>query len=196
MITLCACGQKEDGTEIYTKIYEKYKDIQSYQCKMTMNVTSNKTVRNYTLQQYYKTPDKYKVEFMEPEEIKGMTMVYKDQGITTIHPAIQGKFTLSDFTLMNEPSYMFLPDFFKTYYKSEETSVTVAKTEDSRNTILKTEIPGNNSYRFNQGLWIDNETLLPKKMEVYDAENKPVLSITYHEIEFNREIKDEIFDIE
>ena len=196
MITLCACGQKEDSTGIYTEIYEKYKDIQSYQCKMTMSVTSNKTVRDYKLQQYYKAPDKYRVEFLEPKEIKGMTMVYKEQGVTTIHPAIEGKFTLSDFTLIDEPSYMFLRDFFKTYYKSEETSVTVAKTEASKNTILKAEIPGNNSYRFSQSLWIDNETLLPKKMEVYDRENKPVIRITYEEIEFDVEIKDEIFDID
>jgi len=196
MISLCACGQKENDAGIYTKIYEKYKDIQSYQCKMTMSVASNKAVRDYKLQQYYKAPDKYRVEFIEPEEIKGMKLVYKDQSVTTVHPAIQGKFTLSDFALIDEPSYMFLPDFFKNYYKSEETSVTVSKTETGQNTVLSAEIPGDNSYRFSQSLWIDNETLLPKKLEVYDKENKPVIRITYEEIEFDIDINDEIFDID
>ncbi|MDK2809350.1 MAG: hypothetical protein PWR27_59 [Petroclostridium sp.] len=195
MTILCSCSQKEKNADAYTRIYEKYKDIKSYQCIMTINISSNKTVKQYKIKQYYKSPDNYKVEVLEPEEIKGLVTVYSNSCVTTIQPEIEGKFTLLNFNPVGE-SYIFLPDFLESYYKSEQTSVMTMREQESRYTVLKADIPGNNPYRFSQSMWIDNQSLLPVKMEVYDIKNKPVISIRFDEFEFNAKLEDEVFQID
>ncbi|MDK2800136.1 MAG: hypothetical protein PWP27_1944 [Clostridiales bacterium] len=195
MITLGSCGPKDKSTDMYSRIYEKYKDIKSYQCEMTMTITSNKTTKQYKLKQYYKSPDKYKMKIIEPKELQGLITIYSNNTVTTIQPEIQGKFSLLNFNPIGE-SYIFLPDFFEAYFKSEQTSVTTMGNKESRYTVLKADIPGSNIYRFSQSLWINNTTFLPSKMEVYDIKKKPVISIIFDLIEFNVQLEDKIFDID
>ncbi|WHH58095.1 hypothetical protein [Petroclostridium sp. X23] len=195
MTILCSCGNNDEIADTYTRIYEKYKDIESYKCEMFMNITSNRTVRQYRLKQYYKAPDNYKVEMLEPEEVKGLVTVYSSGNVTTLHPEIKGKFTLLNFNPIGE-SYVFLPDFFEAYYKSEKTSVTASGEKEGRYTLLKADIPGSSIYRFSQSLWIENKLLLPHRMEIYDINNKPVISIRFIDIEFDVPFEDQVFQIE
>ncbi|MGE4283102.1 MAG: outer membrane lipoprotein carrier protein LolA [Clostridia bacterium] len=195
MIILCSCGKKNENTDVYTQIYEKYKDIQSYQCEMLMNISSNKTVRQYRLKQFYKAPDYYKIELLEPEEVKGLVTVYVNGNVTTMHPEINGKFTLLNFNPVDE-SYIFLPDFFEAYYKSEKTSVAVSKEKESKSILLKADLPSSSIYRFSQSMWIDSQSLLPEKMEIYDIKNKPVISVRFTEMELDIQLEDDIFQVD
>ncbi|NLY44147.1 MAG: outer membrane lipoprotein carrier protein LolA [Clostridiaceae bacterium] len=195
MMMMCSCERKNYEADVYTRIFKKYNDLKSYQCIAEVTVTSNKTTKVYTMKQHYKAPDCYRVEILSPEEIKGLVTVYADNNVTTVHPEIEGKFTLLDYSPVHE-SYIFLPNFFEAYYKSEQTSVTTINEEDdSRYTILKADIPGNNLYRFSQSIWIDNQSLLPVKMEIYDISNKPTVSVLFYDVELDVEIKDELFKV-
>ncbi len=165
-----------------------------------MTITSNKTVKHYVMYQYYKFPNKYRLEILEPGEIEGLVTVYSGNDVETIYPQIKGKFTLPNYHPIDK-SYMFLPGFFEAYYKSEQTSLVTKILTDSDEipgqvTVLSADIPGNNMYRFSQSIWIDTETLLPMKMEIYDLNNKPMISIIYDEIAFNVELEDKMFDVQ
>lgn len=194
MMTLCACSNRGMSADIYERIYEQYNQLNSYHSKIRMTVTSNKTTKTYVMNQYYKAPDRYKIEILEPEDIRGLVTVYSGSNVTTIYPEIQGKFTLMNFTPIDK-SYIFISDFFETYYKSEQTAVFMVNKAESRQTVLEANIPGSNIYRFNQKMWIDNNTLRPLKMEIYDIKKKAVISITYDEVELNTELEDKIFEL-
>lgn len=191
MMTLCSCGNNK-SIDIYGRVYDKYKNFKSYRCDVELTVNSNKTTRHYEVRQVYKAPDKYRIEVNEPSNIKGLTTVYNGTNVTTLMPEVGGKYALQNFNPVGE-SYTFLPDFFKTYYKSEQTSVQTMTRKHANTTLLNTQIPGNNIHRYSQSLWVDNATLLPVRMEVYDIKNKPVISILYHNFEFNPDMKDELF---
>lgn len=180
--------------DIYTRIFYKYNDLKSYRCLVKVTATSNKTTRAYTMEQYYRAPDCYRVEVLSPEEIKGLVTVYANNSMTTVQPGIESKFTLLNYNPVYE-SYIFLPDFFEAYYKSEQTTVITMNEEDSKYTILKADIPGSNIYRFSQSLWIDNQSLLPIKMEIYDIANKPTISVEFDQVELDVELEDELFQI-
>ncbi len=200
MIILCACNSARISTNIYEQIYEKYNHIENYQSKIRMTIISNKTDKNYVMYQYYKFPNKYRFEILEPEEIEGLVTVYSGNDVEMIYPQIKGKFTLPNYQPVDK-SYIFLPGFFEAYYKSEQTSVvtkilTDSDESDDQVTVLSADIPGNNMYRFSQSIWIDTETLLPIKMEIYDLSNKLVISIIYDEIAFDVELEDKMFDIQ
>lgn len=195
MTILCSCADPEKQADIYEQIYKKYNQVNSYQCQVKMVVAGNKTTKEYVMNQYYKSPDRYKMVILEPEEIKGLTTVYVHNEVTTFQPEIQGKFTLLNYTPIDK-SYIFLPDFFKTFYQSEQASVTATSQQKNRYTVLKADIPGNNIYRYSQGIWIENDTLLPYKIEVYDIKQRPVIRVIFEEVQINPVLEDNIFEVQ
>lgn len=194
MITLCSCGTKENSTDYYTKIFEKYKNMKSYRCKVELTVTSNKTTSFYTMKHCYLEPDKYRVELEAPDGMKGLTTIYNGPDIITVAPDIQKKFEITDYNAQTK-DYLFLPNFFENYYKSEQTSVMVDNHDEGEYTVLRADIPGNNIYRCSQAVWFDNLTLLPVKTEIYDLKNEPVIIARFSEFEMNIKLQDEIFKI-
>ncbi len=191
---LCSCQYVKKSADIYDLIYEEYKFIKSYQSKITMKITSNKTIKEYKMNQYYKYPNKYRLDVIEPDEIKGLVTYYSGSGVSMVYPEVGGKFTLMDYTPVDK-TYIFIPDFFSAYYKSEQTSVYTINMDKNRYTILKTSIAGLNMYRNSESLWIDNKTFLPAKLLVYDLKGNAVITVIFETIKLNTEINDMIFEV-
>ena len=78
---------------------------------------------------------------------------------------------------------------------SQESSVTVANMEEGQFTVLEATIPGNHPYLATQKLWVNNETLLPAKMVIYDPAGTERVIVTYHNFEYNIELDNALFSI-
>ena len=79
--------------------------------------------------------------------------------------------------------------------QSEEVSIAVSKTDESRCTVLEAVIPGENKFTSTEKLWIDNETITPVKLVIYDSEGKEKYVVEYNEFQFNPDFEDGIFNI-
>ena len=195
MMLLCGCGEVMIRSEdIHERIYKTYRQLKTYQANVTITVTSNKTTKDYVMNQWYKHPNQYKTVLLEPEEFSGLATVYKDEKVVTVHPDTQGAFILHNYTPVDK-GHLFLTDFFEIYYKSQETSMQTFFQGQAKYTVLNADIPGWHPHRFSQAMWIDNETCLPFKMEIYDDKNKPVITVVYEDIQLNVPIEEEMFEI-
>lgn len=194
MIILCSCGSGGKSTDYYTRIIEKYNNIKSYKCKVEAKIISNKTTNSYEMNHYYLAPDNYRVEVLSPESIQGLITVYNGDNVITVIPDLQRKHELSAYNAGTDDC-LFITNFFKNYFKSEQVSVTASSSTEGTYTILRADIPGNNIYRCSQAVWFDNKTLLPVKTEIYDLKDKHVISARYTEFEMNTKLEDKIFKI-
>ena len=60
--------------------------------------------------------------------------------------------------------------------------------------MLEAVIPGNNKYTSTEKLWIDNDTLDPVRLTIYDTEGKERYIIDYDKFEYNCDIEEGTFD--
>ena len=78
---------------------------------------------------------------------------------------------------------------------SEGVSLAVSNIGESRCTVLEAVIPGDNKFTSTEKLWIDNETLNPVKLVIYDADGKEKYIIEYNEFQFDPEFEENIFSV-
>ena len=99
-----------------------------------------------------------------------------------------------DVPKMQKGSQLFISTFIKNYLMSENVSVeTAASLDESVCTVLEAVIPEGNKYISTEKLWVDNETLLPLKLVIYDENGRERYIITYNNFEYNPEIDSSVF---
>ena len=71
----------------------------------------------------------------------------------------------------------------------------MANFDESKCTVIEAVIPGGNKYTSSEKLWIDNETIKPVKLVIYDREEQEKYILEFSEFEYNAEFEEGTFDI-
>lgn len=172
------CQRRESTKEeVYKEFQKKIVNMSSYQCIAEVEASGNKSSHNYVFIHSYIKPDYYKLEVLEPENLKGKIMEYKDDKVIISNTDIEDKIELPN--TEDNKQYAFIGDFIKNYLQNEEVDIKLSN--DSL--ILETTIPGDNEYFSKQILYVNKETKNPEKMEILNAEGKPNFTVKYKEFE-------------
>ena len=182
--------------DVYEKIHKRYNEMESYSAQVRLTVKSNKTEKTYLLRQYAKEPGKYRTEILEPESMKGLVTVQNGESVKLTKPDTDKVITAP---AEEELDYTFVNNFFKLYYKSEETAIDVVAGADggaSGTTLLETELMPAEAHRKKATMLIDNKSLKPKNITVYDMGGNINMIAEFSDFVYNDNCKDEIFRIE
>ena len=191
IITLSGCSFSKSYS-IYEKVYETYKGMNSYFAKVEVVSHSNNSENKYTLTQYYKAPHKQRSEFMSDTAGENITII--NDGTGKILSDYSTNPIILDTIDIEEKDFLMLDTFFDIYYSSEETSITTSGNEKKGNITLSAVTGSSAPHRKKMDLVIDTKTLNPKKMTVYNENDKPSLEIEYLEFVLNPELSDKIFE--
>jgi len=195
LAVLAACTAK--GTEVVSdmeKIQKQLIDMKNYACIATVEHISKRGVKVYETKQYYKKTGEYRLEMLAPENIKGIITTYNGKTICQYNPNVEGKIR-KDLESSDYVDEMLLGAFIRNYLKSEHTSVAAAKFDKAKCTVLEAVIPGEHKYLATEKLWVENSTLLPKQLVIYDKEGEERVRVTYSEFQWNAELEDKIFEL-
>ncbi len=191
-IFLCGCSLKgESGME---KIQSRLNSMESYKAKAQMTRITNKGESVYGIEQFYKMSGEYKLVITEPENLKGNFTIFDGKSVCQYSASAGGR-VVTDVPESQARNELFLGCFIKNYFQSEEVSVDVSVMDESRCTVLEAVIPGGNKFMATEKLWIDNETLDPVRLAIYDLEGKERYIIDYDEFEYNCDFEEGTFDI-
>lgn len=172
------CQRRESTKEeVYKDFQKKIVNMSSYKCIAEVEVSGNKSSHNYVFIHSYTKPDYYKLEVVEPKNLKGKIMEYKGDKVIISNPNIEDKIELPN--TEDNKQYAFIGDFIKNYFQNEEVDIKLS----GDSLILETTIPGDNDYFNKQILYVNKETKNPEKMEILNAEGKPSFTVKYKEFE-------------
>lgn len=179
IFTIVIGCQRRESTkeEVYKDFQKKIVNMSSYKCIAEVEVSGNKSSHNYVFIHSYSKPDYYKLEVVEPKNLKGKIMEYKGDKVIISNPDIEDKIELPN--TEDNKQYAFIGDFIKNYFQNEEVDIKLS----GDNLILETTIPGDNEYFNKQILYVNKETKNPEKMEILNAEGKPNFTVKYKEFE-------------
>lgn len=189
LLTACSDLTKE---EVLEKMQHKVDHIETYQCRVEVEVFGNKGSQLYEMKQLYKEGG-FRLETLSPKHLQGKIVIIKDNQAKIYHPAIEQSVIIDGFSQKQEQS-MFLGDFLTWDFK--ETIKYEKITEQNQEYfILRKDIEQNCFYHDYMCLWIEKKTFFPKYIKVYDQENEIRVEITILDLEINKDIEDSLFII-
>ena len=196
-IIFTACqkeGEKssEQDMSAYEKIQKNIVELETYRTDATIEYISNKGSNIYSTAQMGKISGEYKISIIGPDQVAGNITMFDGKMITQYNPRVAGKVSVSTTETMDR-SEVLLTSFIKNYLKSQEVSVSVANMDESRCTVLEATIPGDHAYLATEKLWVDNETLQPVQLIIYDPEGAERVIVSYSNFEYNVELDDSEF---
>ncbi len=190
MINLAACGMRTNH-DAYEEIYKRYNEMTSFYAYVKVTAVNERTKNTYLAKQYFSAPDKYCVQFEEPENIAGSGYIFKD-GKLILNSGF-GKVEQIDAEYHEVDSSTFIVDFLEEYYKSEESFVSTSNDIESEITVLNRYTGEKDRNCFSQRLSFDNNTYLPIKLETFDVEGNPTVVVEFKEFKRDCDIDKRIF---
>lgn len=193
ILPLAGCAKKEEASAL-EKIQKKLIGLDSYSATALITQVSNKGEKTYEVSQDAKKSGEYRMVVTAPEKIAGTITIFDGSVTFQYNPRVDGslKIDLPVSQLRNE---ILLTSFVKNYLNSEDVSVETMKQEGTQATVLEAVIPGTNPYMKTEKLWVDNKTLLPLKLVIFDEENSERIVVTYKKIEYNVKLGEDVFVI-
>ncbi|MCL2571719.1 MAG: hypothetical protein FWE11_04890 [Defluviitaleaceae bacterium] len=199
LLLLVACGSDglrgpADAAEItaFERIQRMLFEMQSYRAIATVEYRSNRGVNTYETVQHARITGEYRIEVTGPAAVAGSVTTSDGQQILQFNNRVNGRVSLA-VQETPERSEIFLTSFIRNYKQSEEVSVSVADMDEGTRTVLEANIPGNHPYLSIARLWVDNETMLPVKLIIFDADGAERIVVTYHVFEYNMVLDDGLF---
>jgi len=202
LVLLAGCSSGDglrgpaDAEEIsaFEQIQRMLFDMQSYRAIATVEFRSNKGVNVYETVQHARITGEYRIEVTAPEAVAGSVTANDGRQILQFNNRVNGRVSLQ-VQETPERSELFLTSFIHNYRQSQEVSVSVADMDEGVRTVLEAEVPGNHPYLSLARLWVDNTTLLPVKLIIFDADGAERVVVTYHVFEYNVVLEDGLFSV-
>lgn len=196
---LTACGVdgsiSQSDMSAYEKIQEAIVSLESYETDAEVEYISNKGSNLYSTKQKGKMSGEYRIEVIGPERVAGNITVSDTMVVAQYNPRIAGRVSVSTAETMDRTEIL-VTSFIKNYLKSQEVSISAANMDESRCTVLEAQIPGDHAYLATEKLWVDNDTLKPVQLIIYDPEGGERVIVKYQNFEYNVELDDSIFKVE
>jgi len=196
-----ACGTQglrgpanEEEINTFEQILLKLTEMQDFRAIATVEYHSNKGINVYETVQHARITGEYRVEVTAPENVAGSVTASDGRQIFQFNSRVNGRVSLQ-VNETPERSEIFLTSFVRNYLQCDEISVSVADMEQGLRTVLEATVPGGHPYLAISRLWVDNETLLPVKLVVFDQDDAVRIVVTYHVFEFNVTLDDGLFSL-
>lgn len=193
VLLMVGCTPKTD-TELFYELQKRLNEIESYEAQVEITSMGNKEPNKYLMKQWFKKPNMYRLEALEPESIKGKITVSDGNKAWIHHPAVDQKWMMQKFSHSEEQN-MFLGYFIKNCLESENTSLAKKELEREEYLLIQTDIPGNHAYYSKEVLWLNTITMKPYLLQVFDTKNQLRIEVKYLEFEYDPKLEDSLFKI-
>jgi len=145
----------------------------------------------------YKKPNKFKTVLKQPDEMAGSVTVCDGETMRTYDPQQNTVITMAMPDIeQNEMDYL---QIIETMMNESDFSLTGVEEVDGRTAYIINMVPKDKSEFGMPGdmeVWIDEETWMPLKMNMKDANGKQIYSAEYRNFRINTGIPDEEFQFE
>jgi outer membrane lipoprotein-sorting protein len=178
----------------YDKASEKLLKLRTYTCDVEMKVTNNRSTLEYRMKHSYMSPDKYRIEVLEPMELRGQVTIHNSKGSYIYHPRINQYLITQNFSSSLEHG-AFIGSFIDHMRNKEK--VKVSREEDGGRVffVLEFELSKPNRYRSMEKIWIDAEDIVPIKAEIYGEGGEKTVSVYYSNFVYNTKLDERDFEI-
>ena len=191
LLFLSGCQAANDGSKAQQQLLE----MKGYEAEAVVTRITDHGENSYTTKQYFEMENgKYRLEMVEPEEVKGNFTVYDGEKVYQFNPRT-GTDMAVEVTPDQARNELFLGQFYENYLSSQDVSVETAALDESKCVVLEAIIPEANEALATEKLWVDTETLLPVRLCIYGENGTETFCLDYSDFVYNPTLDDALFTI-
>jgi len=170
-ILLTSCNKKPKNiNDILTFL----KNMESYTTEMNMDIKNDKQTINYVAKQTYMRGGGYKLELNN-----NRVFIYKTDDNIYVSDKNNGRAYVQSKDFDEVFKLSFIGEYIGLLYTNEEMKYTMENINDIEYTVVNLFIPGNNKNINNALLYVNNKSMLPERLVIYDIKGKEKINITY-----------------
>ncbi|MCB2353282.1 germination lipoprotein GerS-related protein [Clostridium estertheticum] len=166
------------------------KNMDSYTTNMNMDIKNDKQTINYKAKQSYLKGGGYKLELN-----KNRVFIYKSDDKIYINDKNNGRSYVQSKSFDEVLKLSFIGEYIGLLYTNEEIKYVTKTVNNIEYTVINLFIPGNNKNINNALLYVNNKSMLPEKMVIYDTSGKEKINITYTNFSANLKIEPKEFNV-
>jgi len=191
VIFMIACGKPSDQ-EIFYDAHKKMMEIQSYETTAKIITHSGNNKREYEFNQSFMYPDKYRLEVISPNSIKGNVTIFNGKIAWIEHAAINQIWKMDNFEQSNE-QLMFIGYFLSNFINSENSNYMSESLNGQDSIVITTELPGGNPHFSKQKLWISRDDFIPLQLSIVDNQDQVRFEVYYENFKMNPNLDESLF---
>ncbi|NPE27831.1 outer membrane lipoprotein-sorting protein [Methanococcoides sp. SA1] len=183
--------------EIAEKMQQKNDLIEdsSFTLYMTMSLMGQESVME---QDMFQKKEKMRSVTKQPAEQAGTIVVSNGDTMWTYDPQQNSVVVMEIPDLDLEINY---GDIIAQYLNESDISFSGMKKIEGRNTFImnlepKEEVPSAGPFTGNIKVWVDEETWMPLKYDMYDTDGNVIVTVEVRNLKINSGISDEVFEFE
>ena len=188
LILFAGCA-KVPATDVNKRCYDTFSAMESYRAEVKVTAFSNTNKTEYSAVQFYKSPEKMRTETAE------LVTVVKDRSMFVKNTA-SGQIVRAEQLPATDVDYMYLQNVISAYYQSEQTTAAMQKDKKEEILTLTVETGLSNPYKTEAQPKIRADDMMPLSLEIRGKDGKTHTFIEYTAFEMNKEIADELFNIQ
>lgn len=165
-----------------SKIEKKFNKYKGYTCKANIKFYSGEKNSEYLIEEKYTTPDKYKLEILEPKESKGIIILNTEDKIFIEHPSINQSISLVSIKSLNKQ--MLIGDFLENI--SDAKMLSSEEIEEEKYLVFEFKLKEKNKYRNSGKIWIKDKKYTPYKLNIFDENGSLQVEIIYEKFKFTK----------
>ncbi len=169
----------------------------SFTLYMTMSLMGQESVME---QEMIQKKEKMRSVTKQPAEQAGTIVVSNGETMWTYDPQQNSVLVMEmpDIDLDQEINYV---DLIANFLNESDVSFSGMEKIDGRDTFImilepKEEVPSAGPFTGNIKVWVDEETWMPLKYDMYDTDGNVIVSVEVRNLQVNAGISDEVFEFE
>lgn len=189
LIFLVSCAKEGECYDSHKKLME----MKSYTANAEITIHGNKSSSKYKVKQLVDEYGNIKIETKEPKELAGKKVIYENKKWKVYHPLIQEVVEFEALRDIDEVMYMGLIQ--KKFLMSEDLKEKRVTKNEQKCIEFKGTLPNSNEHRNYAKLYVNEESLDPVALEIYNKDDKVTLEVKYTDFKYNPQINKEEFKV-
>lgn len=193
VLALAGCfGGKKDAGAVVKDLDKQVEKLESYTSTGTMTLHTGAEPQEYQVEVSFQKPSYYRISLSNDKKDISQIVLKNDDGVFVLTPHLNKSFRFqSDWPKNQGQVYL---------YESLVNSINQDKdrqfTTDGDSYVFDVLANYSNSSLSRQKIWINKKSYAPQTVEIYDAQNKPVVVMNFNDFKFNESFEKDYFDMQ
>ncbi len=190
MFVVVGCSKKTQD-DILTSLNDKVTEMKGYKTHGVMTIYSGEKPQKYHVEVWHKKPEFYRVKLTNDANDQSQMIIRNKEGVFVLTPALNKSFRFqSDWPESNSQVYLY-ESVIRDLLLDEKRTFK----EEQKNYVFKAKTNYQNA-QFQKQVITLAPNLSPKKVEVLDIDDKPMMDITFEKFQFDPSFDNNAFDVE
>lgn len=159
-----------------------FKNLKQYEASVTVTFLKDKQPNEIKMKQVAKIDGTYEMTILEPEHMQDVKMVCDGEKVIEYYPSMNQGIEQKMSTAQNE---ILLTNFATRYLTNENIKEQEVQLNGKKMITYEIPIEGNFRYLSKEKIWLEEKSLKPVQMVLYDEEGNITIEVIYNEFKYN-----------